>query len=429
MTKLRCLFIIFALLLSTVIPLRQAQALIPFEISLMETAGKFGTWVQEKLAWVQLQVSSINQSKIAQRIGSGLQFVREIRTCIRAQYNGDKDTLDKYCQKYIEKYKFIADSIAYVANTKKFILEAKSDISLILQLKREIINTAAEIDDLRLEYAATREDIKEQAELDKITLEGKIKMAQEDLAIMKVAHAARWAETTVTEKAAMMAEEESLAAAITKMQTVDMAAIWAHKEDALLRADQHYGTLIAEATKRHADMLARLTQLNDNIANDVHQVREAREQKAAVDIALEAKQKYSASDDKEYMDDMGKLNQRFDSAQKDIADANLEAFNEANVNIAAAANPANDPTVDADTGSTTEGKSESLQASIDITLRQVDLIEKIVRSEIQALELETLNIIRNNVNYRLNTETKDESLLIDFCDGQDVDINQEKAKK
>jgi len=108
---------------------------------------------------------------------------------------------------------------------------------------------------------------------------------------------------------------------------------------------------------------------------------------------------------------------RAENIKNDFTKNIVAALNESNDYIAYAHDPANNPEVDANLSGTGEGKKEALQGMIDNTLRQIDVIEKIINEELTSLEKRTMRIISQNINHRLDHKKQEgeKSLIIDFC--------------
>ena len=166
MHKICNIWFLFILAVFLTFPLRQAEAVIPFEISLAETAGKISTWIQEKIILVQAKITSINESKIAKGIGDGLKKIKEVRDCVKEQYSG-VETPSQKCQKYVQKYKFLAGAVKMAGNAKRFMGSIKdSKTYKIVQLTRAIADDAIKITQLD-EYREDRINrLKNQADID-----------------------------------------------------------------------------------------------------------------------------------------------------------------------------------------------------------------------------------------------------------------------
>ena len=72
--NLSLLFIFFTFL---ALPVQKAEAVIPFEISIPETAGKVTNWIQDKVAFVQQKIKIVTESKVGKFIGSGIKNIKK----------------------------------------------------------------------------------------------------------------------------------------------------------------------------------------------------------------------------------------------------------------------------------------------------------------------------------------------------------------
>lgn len=421
MKKFSKFILLTVILVSLMFPLKSADALIPFEFTIPETVGKIGTWVQEKLAWVQLQISSITESKVARRIGDGMRAIREVRGCIRKVYRGQpvNELADYYrkfefsnndpCKKYVDKYPFLANVLRITGQTQRIIGEIKNeDAYLIMDAARNIAEDGARIAELEEFRKRSIEELEYQAEIDKTTIEAKIKIAEKDLELMKTEHAAMQDTADVFDKKIMLEEEARMVELIADLK-IQKAAIEPKLINDKLVLNQNIGAEIAELIKRRAENSKILEGLRDRIKQGI---KEEADKRTGLEIALKAKQDYSVNNTTN--DTMQEQLRRTQAIRKDITKSDIAALNESNNNIAYAYNPANNPEIDTELGGTTEGKSETLQASIDNTLRQIEVIEKIIKMELTSLEMQTKNIISQNINHRLDHQ-QENSLIIDFC--------------
>lgn len=410
MKKFSKFILLTVILVGLMFPLKSADALIPFEFTIPETVGKIGTWVQEKLAWVQLQISSITESKVARRIGDGMRVIREVRGCIRKVYRGQpvnklSDYYKKFefsenddCYKYVKKYPFLANILRITGQTQRILGEIKNeDAYLIMDVARNIAEDGARIAELEEFRKRRLEELEYQAEIDKTTLEAKIKIAEKDLELVDA-----------IDEAAMLEEKARMATLIADLE-IQKAAIEPKLINDKLVLNQNIGAEIAEIVKRRVEN----SKILEGLRNKIKQgIRDNANKKTGLDIALEAKQTYSVKDDEN--DTMEAQLKRIQAIRKDITKSDIAALNESNNYIAYAHDPSNNPEVDTELGSTTEGKSETLQASIDNTLRQIEVIEKIIKMELTSLEMQTKNIISQNINHHLSHK-RENSLIIDFC--------------
>ena len=225
---------------------------------------------------------------------------------------------------------------------------------------------------------------------------------------MHAEHAARQDTADKLDKEAMLQEEEQMKVAIADMK-IRMGEINLKLVNDKLVITQQIETEIALLIEKRVNDSKLLEGLRERVKQGI---RDNANKKTGLDIALEAKQTYSVEDDMN--DTMEAQLKRIQAIRKDITKSDIAALNESNNYIAYAHDPSNNPEVDTELGSTTEGKSETLQASIDNTLRQIEVIEKIIKMELTSLEMQTKNIISQNINHHLSHK-RENSLIIDFC--------------
>ena len=267
MHKICNIWFLFILAVFLTFPLRQAEAVIPFEISLAETAGKISTWIQEKIILVQAKITSINESKIAKGIGDGLKKIKEVRDCVKEQYSG-VETPSQKCQKYVQKYKFLAGVVKMAGNAKRFMGSIKdSKTYKIVQLTRAIADDAIKITQLD-EYRENRiNNLKNQAEIDTDTLNGKIEMAKEDLKIMKEDHKKMAASADLLQKGQMEAEELQMTQYIIQLEAGKIQIKEKLARD-IITIDKQFAETTAGIVKRREKNIAEVLELKSKLKED-----------------------------------------------------------------------------------------------------------------------------------------------------------------
>ncbi len=425
MKKYQKYALLTVILFGLIFPLRSADALIPFEFTFPETAGKIGTWIQEKITWVQLQISSINNSKVALKIGDGLKIAREVRNCIRKVYIGKPvNKLSEYyqsftfpesdpCSRYTKKYPFLANLLRITGQTQQILREIKNeDVYIIMDTARKVADDAVLITDLEEQREQQIQAVEDKAELDRATIDAKITMAEQNLAMLKKER----------DEHEGTPEEENYIKMIADA-TVELNMLKAKKIEIGVRATEDKARItnqfllkINEVKERHLANSALLKKYKEE-RDKIRQEREAERIANALDLAIEAKKKYSADISNDVRDTMKKSLKRAENIKNDFTKNIVAALNESNDYIAYAHDPANNPEVDANLSGTGEGKKEALQGMIDNTLRQIDVIEKIINEELTSLEKRTMRIISQNINHRLDHKKQEgeKSLIIDFC--------------
>lgn len=412
-------YFLFILLIFFIAPLQQAEAVIPFETSIPETAGKISTWIQEKISLVQAKIASINESKIGKGIGDGLKKIKEVRDCVKEQYSG-VETPSETCQKYVQKYSFLAGAIKMAGNAKRFIGSIKDSKSYkIIQLTRLIAEDAIKLVQLD-EYREDRVNrLKNEADIEIEAIDGKIEMAKDDLKIMKEEHNRLKSEANIIEKGHMEAEELEMTNYIAQLEASKLY-VKEHLVKEIVNVDSQFATTAAEITKRRAKNVEEVLELKAKLKEDEERKGNNRdgnssdETQTPAEIVLSAQEKYSL--DANTTDTIAKSQERVAKIKEDVQASNISSFNKANVYITVASDPANDPSSDLELGETSEGKSETIQSSIDNTLTQIDLIEKIIQLELDTLEAQVMEKIMNSSGYKVERrQSGNNSLVTDVC--------------
>ncbi len=455
MNKTCNIWFLFILAIFLTFPLRQAEAVIPFEISLAETAGKISTWIQEKIILVQAKITSINESKIAKGIGDGLKTIKEVRDCVKEQYNGGtppsqnnndendsqnsgRGTTSQKCQKYVQKYKFLADVVRMAGDAKRFMGSIKdSKTYKIVQLTRAIADDAIKITQLD-EYREDRINrIKNQAEIDADTLNGKIEMVKDDLKIMKEDHKKMAASADLLQKGQMEAEELQMEQYIIKLEAGKFQIKEKLARD-IITINAKFAETTAEIVKRREKNIAEVLELKSKLKEDKDKKNNKKtntsnsgnqapseQTQTPVEIVAAAQQKYSPSID--IADTIAGSEKRIAQINEDIEVSNVAGFNQANVYLSDSIDPVNDSSSDLELGETAEGKSETVQTAIDNTLLQIDMIAKIIQMELTNLETETMEKIMQNVNFKIERRyNNDNALVTDVCN---YEVKEQENKK
>ena len=180
--NLSLLFIFFTFL---ALPVQKAEAVIPFEISIPETAGKVTNWIQDKVAFVQQKIKIVTESKVGKFIGSGIKNIKKGVDWVKNK---------------------VGEAMEWSANTKDLIVNSKE--YQIVMLTRAITEDAIRLSHLEEEREYKVKQLVEDAQLRLELLEEKIKIAREDLAIMKADHERINEPKEVTEQRAAELEAE-----------------------------------------------------------------------------------------------------------------------------------------------------------------------------------------------------------------------------
>lgn len=421
-------------------PVHEAEAIIPFEISISETAGKVSTWIQEKINLVQAKISSISESKIAKGIGDGVKKIKEVSNCVKAQYEvsatpcSEEDEkadrcakLPDNCQKYVDKYPFLAGAIKVAGGVSKFLGGIKdSKVYEILKLTRSIADDTIKITRLDEIREKRVNELKDKGETKVAEINEKINIAKDDLDIIKKEmddgpNAIEWARLEA-EKINM--EQYIIQLEASKVQTVQQTA------QEIIKIDTRFAKSVERIAKRQAENIKKLAGLKSEVNERNKKKKEQKKGKNnnnsssgdktqdqaedPVEIVNVAQQKYSA--DINTADTIIKSQERLENIQRDIVNTNIAGFNQFNAYIRSSTNPANNPDTSQKNSEATEGQSEAIQASVDNTLKQIDLIKEIIDVEITLLEAKTLDIIKEYKDYKIKRRySGDNALVADVC--------------
>lgn len=382
-----CVFVILLSFIS--VPVHQADALIPFEISLPETAGKISGWIQKGVAFVQQQIRAISESKIGVGIGKGLKVLKKGK---------------EWLQERVEEVRQV---VAVVKAGSSMAYE-------VLVLTRNVVNDGERIVKATKGLDQAIKDLEEEAKINKELLDVKIAEAKENLAIMKLEHQTMKDKGVgLDETYSMFLEEKALEQAIKDMK-VEKLMVDRELVQNIVRLRFVFTQEIKRLENHYKQSMARLKALKEQINSNTNQEEDKENLNIpATEIVDMAKEKYAIKDG-EY-DTIAKSEQRVENINKDIISFNIASINKANQFIASFDDPNNDSAANLGLAGTGEGKTEAVQPTIENVVMQIEIIKKIIELELQDLEMNLLDVIRRNFDHKiLETET-DKSLVVDMC--------------
>ena len=325
-------------------------------------------------------------------------------------------------------------------NAKRFMGSIKdSKTYKIVQLTRAIADDAIKITQLD-EYRENRiNNLKNQAEIDTDTLNGKIEMAKEDLKIMKEDHKKMAASADLLQKGQMEAEELQMTQYIIQLEAGKIQIKEKLARD-IITIDKQFAETTAGIVKRREKNIAEVLELKSKLKEDEDKKNNKKTNKSSnsnsnqtpaeqtqtpIEIVAAAQQKYSPSID--IADTIAASEKRIAQINEDIEVSNVAGFNQANVYLSDSVDPANDSSSDLELGETAEGKSETVQTAIDNTLLQIDMVSKIIQMELTTLETETMEKIMQNVNFKIERRyNNDNALVTDVCN---YEVKEQENKK
>lgn len=389
MITIRKICIFVALLSFILMPVRQAEALIPFEITLPETAGKISEWIQKTISYVHDQINAITESKIGVGIGKGIKGLKKGKEWIQ------------------DKVKDIKKAIAAVKAGSSMAYE-------VLVLTRNVVNDGDRIVQATKGLEEAIETLKEEAKINKELLDIKIENAKENLAIMKLDHQRLKDEgARLDETYSMFLEEEALEHAIEDMK-IEKVMIDRNLVQDIVQLRLAVTQEIKRLENNYKQSMEKLKALKNFINSNTNQGEyEENLNVPPAEIVSKAKEEFAIFDGEH--DSIAKSEQRTKNIKKEAITLNMSSINKANQFIATFDNPDNDTSLNLGLAGTGEGKTEAVQPTIENIVIQIDLIKNIIELELKDLEMKLLEIMQYNINHKIQKVETDDNLLVNLC--------------
>ncbi|MBQ9235976.1 MAG: hypothetical protein IJ184_05895 [Alphaproteobacteria bacterium] len=397
------LLLIMLSLYSAGLPLREAKAVIPFEISISETAGEVSTWIQNAAQKVQQGISYINRTWFGQIVGKGLESIQKGRAMVSACLQQGSSTYktkdgEKKCPKWVEK---TVGYLNWAKKQKKDVINSKAYQAAVLS--KAITEDAIMLSHMNEDREVQVERIKENAENRKVMLDQKIEMAEKALKTFEqenqdLKHGNDGDKRYYNDRHRELDSE-------IKQLKVDRKLVDAEMVAEIANIDSRFTSEIAVVTQRHSDNIKKLAELDKQPKNPTSTPDE---------IISQTQVKYTA--DVNTADTVSSSMRRRRNVQGDRKELVVVGINKANDYIADLNNPSNNYAANKDLSSTAEGKVDAVQPMIDNTMMQIETIQKIIDMELMALEAQVLGAIERNIDYKVDRRyNRDTSLVLDVC--------------
>ena len=372
-----------------------AQNVAKMDIS--KTGGKFSVWVQKQVTNFQDTMSQISESQFATFIGDGIKAAKQGIAYAKEQYDA--------------AMKFYNDTKDAVLNSTEY---------KIAMLSKEIAEESKKLKDLEEEREKAMSELKKTTELERINLEEKVKIAQENFNTSveifqtelkelenqskdSVAYKAK-----ETEIASFKADQEASIAALAS----EIEALESSKKS----ETEAIATQFAEDIYEQGQVIADLTmQMEELVEQDKKEKGEqTTDPKQATEEAVE--------DFSFKKDEFITLEMRGKKKKNTQQKVRISALNTMKVTAERASTIEDTKEEQEQVTSvheTLNGKSEVLKGAIEQTSAQLEVLYTYMVSELASIEAKAAMLLAKNSMYQADGEAK---TLIDICD------YEEKAK-
>lgn len=371
-----------------------AQNVAKMDIS--KTGGKFSVWVQKQVSNFQDTMSQISESQFATFIGDGIKAAKQGIAYAKEQY----DTA----------MKFYNDTKDAVLNSTEY---------KIAMLSKEIAEESKKLKDLEEEREKAMSELKKTTELERINLEEKVKIAQDnfntsieifqtELNDLKTqgegseAYKAKEVEIT-TFKAE---QEASIAALVREIEALESSK--KSETDAIT-------TQFAEDIYEQGQVIADLTmQMEELVEQDKKEKGEqTADSKQATEEAVE-----DFSFKKDEFVTLEMRGKREKKVQQKLRTSALDSINKIAKRSSTIESTKEEQEQVTSVHETLNGKSEVLQGAIQQTSAQLAVLYSHMVTELATLHTTATILLNKKEAYRADTEIK---TLIDICDYEEED--------
>ena len=367
---------------------RDAYALNVFKFDISRICPNFGTWVQKQQENFENAMKEITESQFAVFIGKGIEaakkgiaFAKEKMEEAKALFNKVKETIDA------------------VKNSTEY---------KIAMLSVEAATQTAVLDTMKKDRDKQKAELKSEYEVQKVTLEEKIKAAEENYNIGLEVLTNELNELENEEELKIKREEmkefrNANRASIDQMKAELEALTEKSKEDIKAVEVSFAASILTQTTViagigiEIADLVEQKKREKGQLEKDPEKVMEnaANEisYKEGEVITLEKRQKKEKT-----------------RKRKRAAAATASSGYSAGI-ISNVEQEKEDEQQNAEMSGTMNGKSEALQTAISQTIVQLDSLYNYLLLELKSIEAETLNLMSENKDYKF----KEMSPAINIC--------------
>ena len=366
-----------------------AQNVAKMDVS--KTGGKFSVWVQKQKTNFEDTMSQISESQFATFVGDGIKAAKQGIAYAKEQYDA--------------AMKFYNDTKNAVLNSTEY---------KIAMLSKEIAEESKKLKDLEEEREKAMAELKKTTEVDRVSLEEKVKIAQENFNTSVAIFEAELSELEAQGKdsEAYQAKEAEIAS-FKAEQEASIAALSSEIEtlEASKKADTEAITVqFAEDIYSQGQVIADLTmQMQELIEQDKKEKGEqTKDPKQATKEAVEG-----FSFKKGEFVTLGMRDEKEKNAQQQVRNSALNTMNVTAERASTIEDTKEEQEQATDVHETLNGKSEVLKGAIEQTSAQLEVLYTYMVSELAAIEAKTATLLAQNSAYRADEEVK---TLIDICD-------------
>lgn len=371
-----------------------AQNVAKMDIS--KTGGKFSVWVQKQVSNFQDTMSQISESQFATFIGDGIKAAKQGIAYAKEQYDA--------------AMKFYNDTKNAVLNSTEY---------KIAMLSKEIAEESKKLKDLEEEREKAMSELKKTTELERINLEEKVKIAQENFntsveifqtELKELENQGEDSEAykaKETEIASFKADQEASIAALAS----EIEALEVSKKS----ETEAIATQFAEDIYEQGQVIADLTmQMQELIEQDKNEKGEqTTDSKQATKEAVE-----DFSFKKDEFVTLEMRGKREKKVQQKFKMSALDSINKIAKRSSTIESTKEEQEQVTSVHETLNGKSEVLQGAIQQTSAQLAVLYSHMVTELATLHTTATILLNKEEAYRADTEIK---TLIDICDYEEED--------
>ena len=373
------------------------------KMDFLKTGGKFGNWVQKQAENFEKSMKEIGESQFATFIGKGIeaakkgiQFAKEKMNEVKKMYAKAKEAVNA----------------AKESNAYKIAMLSKLAASETLVLNN-----------IKKQRDAEKSTKKSEFEVNKIELEEKIKIANENFAVGVEIMEGEVAEIkNEDEKNIKLKEIDAYREAhfySTLSLEKELSQLKKNYEDDIKAIEIDFATSIAAQTAVIAGISMEIADLSAQKKKEKEQSPEEAIEEAIDDysykegevVTLEARDKKEKSRRRK---------------KRDIA---LSASGYSSGVVVKTEEKKEEEKQNSATSETQNGKSEALQTAISQTTVQLDSLYEYLMLEVKAIQLETANLISTNKDYRAGEIKPSINICDYYVDPKDFIVEDEDTKE
>ena len=347
------------------------------KMDIVRTSQRFAIWVQKQAENFEQAMKEIAESQFGTFIGKGIDAAKKGLQFVKDKLQQAKELYGKVKDKINE----IKESTAYK----------------VALLSKQMAAETLVLDTIKKQRDTEKATIASDAELERINLEEKLKIAKENLEIGTEILKGELEELTTDEEKEIKQKEidayiEESTASINKLET-EIANVEENKKSKLKELDFNFGLMVASQTAviaeigvEIADLIAQSKRENGEVEEDPEKLIED-----AVNDFSYKEGEVVTLEDREKKDK---------TRRRKRENVSLAANSFASKIIAKTEDKIEEEAQNSGTSEITNGKSEALQTAISQTVVQLETLYEHLLLEIKALEFETANIMADNKEYK-----------------------------